>query len=105
MKKSTYAMMAAVLALTGGMSVQAENMTQLDTVYVTADRNNLQKDEYAGGLVGRSVDMGLMGKEDYMASLLQIKPDRRGPWGLRPLQITPDRRGPWGMHPVQQILV
>ena len=71
MKKSTYVMMAAVLALTGGMSVQAENMTQLDTVYVTADRNNLQKDEYAGGLVGRSVDMGLMGRQDYMATPVQ----------------------------------
>ena len=106
MKKSIYAMMAAVLALAGGMSVQAENMaTPLQIVCVTADGNNLQQDEYADSLMVCSANTGFMGKEDYMASLLQIKPDRRGPWGLRPLQITPDRRGPWGMHPVQQILV
>lgn len=109
MKKSIYAMMVAVLALAGGMSVQAENMaTPLQIVCVTADGNNLQQDEYADSLMVCSADMGLignnlqkdeyvdslmvcsantglMGREDYMASLLQIKPDRRGPWGLRPL--------------------
>ena len=129
MKKSIYAMMAAVLALAGGMSVQAENMaTPLQIVCVTADGNNLQQDEYADSLMVCGANTGLIGREDYMATPLQITPDRRslqqdeyadslmvcsantGLMGREDymaslLQIKPDRRGPWGLRPLLEILV
>lgn len=72
MEKKKYLAMGISLLLGMGISVSAEadSSVTLNTVYVTADRNNLQDDEYAGGLLGRTANVGVLGRQDYMKSPL-----------------------------------
>lgn len=51
MKKSTYAMLIAMIAIMKGITVQAGNVTQLDTLHVYGDRNRLETQVIDGEMV------------------------------------------------------
>lgn len=73
MKRRKHAAMLVSLVMTlsmgVGLTVMAES--QLDEVFVYGDRI-YNDEEYAGGLVGRKTNFGILGKQDYMSIPVQV---------------------------------
>ena len=77
MKKHIKSILTAAIMLTisGGVNVLAATAPVLDEVIVTADRTRATEDSagavYAGGYVGSSPAVGILGDKDYMEVPIQ----------------------------------